>query len=454
VSGIAGGTAAALMRGGRVVVQQIVTDSFGSAIGNSIAESKAPGSQAELASERKLNAGEAEYWNNRKIADVPSPSSGVQLASLDVRTSDALTPEEEALLAMQGPSDERIKAGVTAMDRNGSDVASDSYVVRIGNTLTRMTKSSATTRPRFDSAETNRLQDNQDRLFAKFWAGDVRLPYGQYPDETRLPIIYADKMSQQLGKKISPSDAEVLSLIDEIGQRIRTLDRQLSNQGSSKDAAANILQQNSLRRAVSDIRSGLIDAGNPLGTEIAAGELVAMGAQAAGNGVSGLGVAGLKSMGARVAGSCASELSAVGSSNNAVTKQNGSLGWPWTGGSGPAPGIVGITDHTSVGALKNYYPRGGGVEFVYEPATNTFVAGRPQNGLFQGSPHEQLVQSIGGGNGTIVGGTFQRGANGQIFTTENSGHYGPNWTPQIRQQFQDWLTGRTGVIVNHQPWVK
>lgn len=118
------------------------------------------------------------------------------------------------------------------------------------------------------------------------------------------------------------------------------------------------------------------------------------------------------------------------------------------------PGTIGITDQTAAGALRNYSPKGGGVEFVYDPATNTFVAGRPLSGLFQGSPHEQLAQSIGAANRPVVGGTFRRGANGEIFTTENSGHYGPNWTDPIRQQFQNWLSNRVGVPVDHQPWGK
>jgi LysM repeat protein len=76
----------------------------------------------------------------REQAHAASLQSGVQLASLDVITCDALTPEEEALLAMQSPSDERIKAGVTAMDRNGSDVASDSYTVRAGDNLSKIAR--------------------------------------------------------------------------------------------------------------------------------------------------------------------------------------------------------------------------------------------------------------------------------------------------------------------------
>lgn len=111
-----------------------------------------------------------------------------------------------------------------------------------------------------------------------------------------------------------------------------------------------------------------------------------------------------------------------------------------------------MTDNTSVGALKNYYPSGGGVEFVFDPTTNTFAVGTPKSGMLDGSPHQQLVQTIGANDKNVVGGTFTRGPDGSIITTENSGHYGQNWTPQIEAQFQQWLSDRVGVPVRHQPW--
>lgn len=61
------------------------------------------------------------------------------------------------------------------------------------------------------------------------------------------------------------------------------------------------------------------------------------------------------------------------------------MGWPGRGGAGPVPGTIGITDSSSVAALQNYYPKGGGVEFVYDPATNQFAAGSPMRGLFDGT---------------------------------------------------------------------
>jgi filamentous hemagglutinin len=137
-----------------------------------------------------------------------------------------------------------------------------------------------------------------------------------------------------------------------------------------------------------------------------------------------------------------------------VAGEASSLGWPGKGGAGPVPGTIGITDSTSVNALRNYNPKGGGVEFVYDPTTNTFVAGKPARGLFDGSPHEQLAQSIGSPRNSleVVGGTFQRGPNGEFFTTENSGHYGKNWNNDVRAQFEQWFSERVQRPVNHESW--
>jgi len=129
------------------------------------------------------------------------------------------------------------------------------------------------------------------------------------------------------------------------------------------------------------------------------------------------------------------------------------LGWPGVGGAGPVAGTIGITDATSTAALRNYYPRGGGIEFVYDPTNSLFVTGAPRAGLFTGSPHEQLARSIGSfDNPQLVGGTLQRGPAGEFFTTENSGHYGHRWNDDVRGQFGDWLGGRVGLPVNHESW--
>lgn len=130
-----------------------------------------------------------------------------------------------------------------------------------------------------------------------------------------------------------------------------------------------------------------------------------------------------------------------------------SMGWPGKGGSGPVPGTIGITDSTSTKALQNYNPSGGGVVFVYDPTTKTFVAGKPATGLLDGSPHEQLAPTFGSAeNPSLVGGTFQSGPNGEFLTTENSGHYGTNWNDGVRSQFSEWLSDRLGLPVGLQTW--
>ncbi|WP_353400582.1 polymorphic toxin type 43 domain-containing protein [Hydrogenophaga sp. 5NK40-0174] len=126
---------------------------------------------------------------------------------------------------------------------------------------------------------------------------------------------------------------------------------------------------------------------------------------------------------------------------------------PQFSGSGPAPGVIAITDTSSVAVLQSYKPSGReGIEFVFDPVTNTFAVGKPRPGLYEGSPHQQLAQSIGANESTVVGGTFIRKPDGSIVTTENSGHYGQNWTPEIMTNFESWLSRRLGVKVNHQQW--
>ena len=102
------------------------------------------------------------------------------------------------------------------------------------------------------------------------------------------------------------------------------------------------------------------------------------------------------------------------------------MGWPGKGGSGPVAGVIGITDTTSVASLKNYYPKDG-VEFVYDPTSNRFVAGKPKyHQLPSGSNHELLAYSIDADIRTVVGGTLNRGPQGEFLTSEQSGHFKDN----------------------------
>jgi len=118
-------------------------------------------------------------------------------------------------------------------------------------------------------------------------------------------------------------------------------------------------------------------------------------------------------------------------------------------GSGPTPGTIGVNANSkSVSALKNYNPKDGAIEFVFDPKTNTFVVGKPKSGLFSGSPHEQLAQTINADTSNVVGGMFKRGTNGQILTNEFSGHYWQNWTAEVRQQFVNTMN-QYGIKVTH-----
>jgi hypothetical protein len=111
-------------------------------------------------------------------------------------------------------------------------------------------------------------------------------------------------------------------------------------------------------------------------------------------------------------------------------------------GSGPVPGVLEASGRVkSFAALRNYNPKGG-VEYVFDPATGTFAVGRPATSAgLKGSPHEQLAQAIGANPSTVVGGTLTRGSNGAFITTEQSGHFWQNWTPEVRQQFVSTMRG-------------
>jgi len=95
LSGIAGGTAAALMRGGRVVVQEIVTDAFGNALGNTIVE-QASAPQSDLGSGLKLTQQQADSLGKKYDFDPPryvrpnyalvDDGQSVKLSAFNVKT--------------------------------------------------------------------------------------------------------------------------------------------------------------------------------------------------------------------------------------------------------------------------------------------------------------------------------------------------------------------------------
>jgi RHS repeat-associated protein len=112
-------------------------------------------------------------------------------------------------------------------------------------------------------------------------------------------------------------------------------------------------------------------------------------------------------------------------------------------GAGPISGTFGVGPATeSVKGLLNFFPRKGSVEFVFDPATSTFVVG---NGAMK---HSALASSIGADVNRVVGGMFKRDANGAILTNELSGHFWQNWGQQVRHQFVDFMNSK-GVSVLH-----
>jgi filamentous hemagglutinin len=114
-------------------------------------------------------------------------------------------------------------------------------------------------------------------------------------------------------------------------------------------------------------------------------------------------------------------------------------------GSGPAKGFLEVSDaYKSSKAVQNF-SSSRHTDFIYDPKSRQFIMGRGSHGhdsiLNAGriSPHD-----------SIVGGRISR-QNGRLVTDEWSGQYGQNWTPEIRQQFQNFMQ-QHGVRVNHTPW--
>jgi RHS repeat-associated protein len=118
-------------------------------------------------------------------------------------------------------------------------------------------------------------------------------------------------------------------------------------------------------------------------------------------------------------------------------------------GSGPLPGVLEASGRIkSMEALRNYYPKNA-IEYVFDPVSGTFAVGRPQSWLkLDGSPHEKLAQGIGADPSKVVGGMLWRRSDGTFVTSEFSGHYWQNWTPDVRKQFVDTMN-EYGLDVVH-----
>ena len=95
----------------------------------------------------------------------------------------------------------------------------------------------------------------------------------------------------------------------------------------------------------------------------------------------------------------------------------------------------------SLAALRNYKPRGA-IEYLFDPTTGRLTVGRPAASVgLKGSPHQQLAQSIGADQSTVVGGMLRRGADGSLITDEMSGHFWQNWSPAVCDQFLSTMRG-------------
>jgi hypothetical protein len=115
---------------------------------------------------------------------------------------------------------------------------------------------------------------------------------------------------------------------------------------------------------------------------------------------------------------------------------------PYWNGSGPASGVLGRNALSkSSEAIKNYFPPNGGIEYIFDRATGTFLVGKPNNFVSGLSPHENLVNAIQGdlNSKNIVGGFFSRGSQGEIILNQNTGHYWRNWSAEAERELIEAL---------------
>lgn len=122
-------------------------------------------------------------------------------------------------------------------------------------------------------------------------------------------------------------------------------------------------------------------------------------------------------------------------------------------GTGGAPGITELSARVkSTKALKQQLSRdGASYEFVFLPDKNTFAINKKLDYQIElDSPHVSIRKSITKSRGRTVGGII-RVRKGKITTDEFSGHYGENWTDEIRDNFVEFMR-KYGFEVEHSPW--
>lgn len=87
---------------------------------------------------------------------------------------------------------------------------------------------------------------------------------------------------------------------------------------------------------------------------------------------------------------------------------------------------------------------GGRVDFVYDAENETFImyqADKVSGG------HTGLARAIGVSDDAAVGGRIMFTDEGMI-TSEWSGHYGKNWTPEIRKSFSKFMEKYTKTHIH------
>ncbi|XYH99952.1 polymorphic toxin type 43 domain-containing protein [Sorangium sp. So ce1128] len=86
-------------------------------------------------------------------------------------------------------------------------------------------------------------------------------------------------------------------------------------------------------------------------------------------------------------------------------------------------------------------------DFIFDSKSGRFVMSTDR--LPHG--HDSILQEAGiSPHPSVVGGRISR-QDGGLVTDEWSGHYGMNWTPEIRQQFVDFMS-KHGIKIKHTPW--
>ena len=114
-------------------------------------------------------------------------------------------------------------------------------------------------------------------------------------------------------------------------------------------------------------------------------------------------------------------------------------------GSGPASGFLEVSDAYSSSKAVQNFASPTATDFIYDSQSQRFVVGSGPLG------HDSILDAAGiTPSETTVGGTIWR-ENGGLMTDEWSGHYGQNWTPAIRQEFQNFMQ-QHGVNITHTPW--